>query len=127
MTRTWVWVNEVAHRLARHAARGVPGALSARLEEEWSADLATLRTPLARLRFAVGCHRAAYFISREHPVMAALPAPLPAAVLPPPRFVTSLGVDADDCAFFQGAVVSYLMIAALLVGLLGVLACGVGP
>jgi hypothetical protein len=123
MTRTWVWVNEVAHRLARHAARGVPGTLSARLEEEWSADLAVLRTPRARLRFAVGCHRAAYFISREQPVMAALPA----AGLPPPRSVTPICVDTDDCAFFQSGVVSYLMIATLLVGLLGVLAFGVGP
>jgi hypothetical protein len=68
--RTWDWVDEVAHRWIRHAARGI-------------------RPP------------------------------------PPPRSGKLICVAADDCTFFSGGMVSYVMISALLAGLLCGLAFGV--
>ena len=126
--RTWVWVDEVALRLALHAASGVPGALSRRLEEEWASDLAGLSHPFARLRFALGCWRAAFLIAREQPVTVRELPVRPAsagAPLPLPRSATLTSGIGDDCAFFRGGAIAYLMIAALLGGLLCALAFGV--
>jgi hypothetical protein len=52
--------------LVRRAARAAPGSLSARLEEEWLADLYQRTSGLSRLRFAIGCYWAGAAIGREH-------------------------------------------------------------
>ena len=52
--------------LIQHAARNAPPSLSQRLEEEWLADLAARRGPMARLRFGFGCCWATGVITREH-------------------------------------------------------------
>lgn len=56
----------MASRLIRHAARSAPATLSARLEEEWLADLMAQKGPLGRLLFALGCCWATQVIAREH-------------------------------------------------------------
>ena len=52
-----------AQWLIQRAARRVPPWLSARLEEEWLADLASRPSAAPRLRFAVSCCRAAMVIA----------------------------------------------------------------
>ena len=59
-------VDELADRLLKHAARRAPAELSARLEEEWRADMAERNTRWSRLRFALGCCWATTVIAREH-------------------------------------------------------------
>ena len=59
-------MNDVAHWLIRRAARGAPGELSERLEEEWSADLGARRSAWSRVSFAIGCIWATMVIAREH-------------------------------------------------------------
>ena len=56
---------DLAQRLLVHAARKAPGALAARLEEEWLADLQTRRGGFARWRLALGCCWATAVIARE--------------------------------------------------------------
>jgi TonB family protein len=58
--------NTLADWLIRRAARGAPGALSERLQEEWQADLLTRSSNLSRLRFGFGCCWASLWIAREH-------------------------------------------------------------
>jgi TonB family protein len=60
--------NDLAHRLIRRAARSAPPALAARLEEEWSADLAARTGTLSRLRLAIGCWWATGVITRDFAV-----------------------------------------------------------
>jgi TonB family protein len=60
------WIDRVAQRLLKRAARRAPPFLAERLEEEWLADLAARRTSVARLRLAIGCCRAASVIAHEH-------------------------------------------------------------
>jgi TonB family protein len=67
------WADEVADRLLKRAARRAPTDLSARLEEEWRADMAERDVSWSRLRFAVGCCWAVSVIAREYSG-AALPA-----------------------------------------------------
>lgn len=67
-----VWEG-VAVRLIRMAARGTPGVLCERLEEEWLASLPELDGVVPRLRFALGCLWAATMIHQE-------PAPVSAPV-----------------------------------------------
>ncbi len=52
--------------LVRRAARAAPSSLSARLEEEWLADLHERTSGLSRLRFALGCYWAGVAIGLEH-------------------------------------------------------------
>lgn len=54
-----------ARRLIEHAACKAPPALSARLAEEWLADLPARRGAIARLRFAIGCCWASKVIAHE--------------------------------------------------------------
>jgi TonB family protein len=56
--------------LIRRAAHRAPPDLAERLEEEWLADLATRRGPLARALFALGCRWAARSIALEFGVPA---------------------------------------------------------
>jgi hypothetical protein len=79
--------------LVRRAARAAPSSLSARLEEEWLADMQERTAGLSRLRFAVGCYWASVAIGLEHrpfSVPAASTAQGSASILvEPPRFVSS--------------------------------------
>ena len=54
-----------ARRLIELAARRAPPALSARLAEEWLADLPARRGAIARLSFALGCCWASKVIAHE--------------------------------------------------------------
>jgi TonB family protein len=67
--RTTQW--SLAGGLIRQAARSAPPALTARLEEEWLADLAAQSRPLGRLLFALGCCWATCVIAHEHAAAAA--------------------------------------------------------
>jgi TonB family protein len=60
----WAW--RIDRWLIRRAARSAPEPLSARLEEEWLADLAARSGALSRLRFAIGCCWATRIIAYEH-------------------------------------------------------------
>lgn len=60
------WVNEVAQRLIRHAARNAPPPLAERLEEEWLADMATRQGQMSRLLLGLGCCWATRIIVAEH-------------------------------------------------------------
>jgi TonB family protein len=53
--------------LIHHAARRAPQSLSARLEEEWLADLESRSSSLSKLRFAVGCCWATLVIANDYP------------------------------------------------------------
>jgi len=64
MSRRDAW--RMTHWLIHRAARSAPEALSARLEEEWLADLAARSGALSRLRFAIGCCWATRIIAYEH-------------------------------------------------------------
>ena len=64
--RSGGWVNEVAQRLIRHAARNAPPPLAERLEEEWLADLATRQGQMSRLLLGLGCCWATRIIVAEH-------------------------------------------------------------
>jgi TonB family protein len=60
------WADAVANRLLSRAAWRAPAALSARLEEEWRADMAERHGQWSRLRFALGCCWATSVIAREY-------------------------------------------------------------
>jgi TonB family protein len=59
--------DRVPHWLIHHAANRAPESLSARLEEEWLADLGSRSSALSRLRFAVGCCWATMVIANDYP------------------------------------------------------------
>jgi hypothetical protein len=62
--------------LIHHAARRAPEFLSARLEEEWLADLETRSSALSRLRLALGCCWATLVIVNDT-AQIRVPAPSP--------------------------------------------------
>lgn len=68
-------IDAVARCLIEHAARRVPTTLAERLREEWLADLSEDRGPIARLRLALGCFRAAFVIRGDVGVTGARTAP----------------------------------------------------
>ena len=93
MSRT---TDTLSGRLVRCAARRAPCALSARLEEEWLADLHERTSGASRLGFAFGCFWASVAIGREHraaalPVASAAPGNA-ATLIPPARFLSSRAV-----------------------------------
>lgn len=59
------WLDGIAARLIRHAARKAPPTLSERLSEEWLADLSARSGTLSQLRFALGCCWATNVIAHE--------------------------------------------------------------
>lgn len=67
-----------AQWVIHHAARHAPPSLSARLEEEWLADLEACSTLVSRLGFALGCCWATWTIVRDHPHRAA---PIPVSLV----------------------------------------------
>jgi len=85
MSQKHGWFDGVVLGLIQHAAHKAPPALSARLEEEWLADLEGHRGGFARLRFALGCAWATRVIAHE------LAAPVGAAASAGARTATLLG------------------------------------
>jgi TonB family protein len=74
-------LGSVTHWLIHQAAYRAPETLSARLEEEWLADLESRSAALSRLCFALGCCWATLVIANEYPrsrVAAAVSAVAPA-------------------------------------------------
>jgi hypothetical protein len=64
---------KISQWLIQQAARRAPDCLSARLEEEWLADMDSRSTALSKLRLAFGCCCATVVIRteyRRHPVAA---------------------------------------------------------
>jgi hypothetical protein len=57
----------VTHWFIHKAAHRAPETLSARLEEEWLADLESRSAAFSRLRFALGCCWATVVIANEYP------------------------------------------------------------
>jgi TonB family protein len=83
--------NGVTHWLIHQAAHRAPESLSARLEEEWLADLESRSAAFSRLRFAVGCCWATLVIANEYPrnrVTAASTVAAASAVAPASGFIT---------------------------------------
>jgi hypothetical protein len=82
--------------LVRRAARSAPSSLSARLEEEWLADMQERTSGLSRLRFAVGCYWASVAIGLEHrPFSVAVASTAQgnaSMMVEPPRFLSSRAV-----------------------------------
>jgi len=81
--------------LVRRAARIAPSSLSARLEEEWLADLHERTSASSRLAFALGCFWASAAIGREHrltvPVASAAQGDA-VTLVQSPRFLSSRAV-----------------------------------
>ncbi len=116
--RTQDWVDGIANRLIRRAARRAPAVLGDRLEEEWLADLAEQRGQLARLRFGIGCCWATNVIAREHAAVA----PIPAAVSAQTRGVIHFW--SGDSPFFTGRTITFVLVATLHLAVLYGLAMG---
>jgi len=70
-------IDAVARCVIEHASRRAPTTLAERLREEWLADLSEDRGPIARLRLALGCYRAAFVISQVCGAAGARAAPSP--------------------------------------------------
>lgn len=111
-------IERVTHGLIHRAARAAPASLSERLQEEWLADLQTRRSPLSRLRFAIGCCWATTVIARELHESA-----LPVTGTPlGGRFLADgLGRNAR---FFSRRSMVFLLVAGLHVGLFYALMSG---
>jgi TonB family protein len=120
--RTWDWVDGIARRVIHGAARRAPDSLSERLEEEWLADLAAQRGPIARLRFALGCCWATSVIAHEHVGVATLP-----SAAAPLTHGHTVRFRLDDSRFFTGRTITFLMVASLHAAVLYGLAMGLGP
>jgi len=101
--------------LVRRAARTAPSSLSARLEEEWLADMQERTSGLSRLRFAVGCYWASVAIGLEHrtagvAVASAAPGNVSLSV-EPARFFSSRAVTFGLVLSLHAAVFAGLMMA----------------
>jgi TonB family protein len=108
----------LSDRLVRCAARTAPPALSARLEEEWLADLYERTSGASRLRFALGCFWASAVIGREYRPLA-----VPAAgaaqgngtsLIQPPRVISSRAVTFGLVLCVHAAVFYGLMLTGTL-------------
>jgi TonB family protein len=101
--------------LVRRAARTAPSSLSARLEEEWLADLHERASSLSRLRFAVGCYWASVAIGLEHGPFSAPVASTgqghASMIVEPPRFLSSRAVTFGLVLTLHAAVFCGLMMA----------------
>lgn len=99
--------------LVRCAARTAPSSLSARLEEEWLADMQERGSRLSRLRFAVGCCWAGIAIGLQH-------RPLRVPVASGAHGVASLLIEPPGFFSSRGATFSLVLSlhAAVLCGLL---------
>jgi TonB family protein len=113
------WMDRAAGCLVHHAARRTPEPLSARLEEEWLADLAERRSGFSRLRLGFGCYWATYTIARERRVatVAAAGSALAHANVGGKTF--------ENAALFSRRTVIFLLVASLHAAVLIGLAVGV--
>jgi TonB family protein len=103
--------------LVRRAARTAPSSLSARLEEEWLADLRERASGPSRLAFAFGCFWASATIGREHrPLTAAVASAVhgnAATLIQPPGFLSSRAVTFGLVLCLHAAVFYGLMLAGM--------------
>jgi TonB family protein len=101
--------------LVRRAARTAPSSLSARLEEEWLADMHERTSGLSRLRFAVGCYWASVAIGLEHRTAGVAVASTAqgnvALIVEPPRFFSSRAVTFGLVLSLHAALFAGLMMA----------------
>jgi len=101
--------------LVRRAARTTPSSLSARLEEEWLADMQERTSELSRLRFAVGCYWASVAIGLEHRTAGVAVASTAqgdvSLIAEPPRFVSSRAVTFGLVLSLHAALFAGLMMA----------------
>jgi hypothetical protein len=101
--------------LVRRAARTAPSSLSARLEEEWLADMHERTSGLSRLRFAVGCYWASLAIGLEHRTAGVAVASTAqgdvSLIVEPPRFFSSRAVTFGLVLSLHAAVFAGLMMA----------------
>jgi TonB family protein len=109
------WIDRVARRLLKRAARRAPPFLAERLEEEWLADMAARRTSVARLRLAIGCCWAASVIAHEHGTLNVATA----------RGAKTLAAYAPADSFFTRRSAAVLIILALHAVLIYLLAAGI--
>ncbi len=125
--RAWHWVDGIERRLIDRAAYCAPYPLSARLREEWLADLAEQDGRLSRMRFAFGCCWATRVIAREHEAEVTVPE----AAVPVARFCVGhahfIRYPKDDFKLFTRPTTTFVMIALLHAGLLCSVAIGLGP
>lgn len=111
----------LTHWLIHRAARGVPASLSARLEEEWLGDMGSRKSPLSRLRFALGCCWATRVISLEHRAASvALASPAPGGKLAVSSFY-------DDVGLFSRRSSTLVLVVALHVAVFYGLIAGLRP
>jgi len=112
MSRT---TEALAIALVRRAARAAPSSLSARLKEEWLADMHERTSVLSRLRFAIGCYWAGVAIGLEHQsagVAVASTAPGNVSlVVESPRFLSSRAVTFGLVLSLHAAIFGGLMMA----------------
>jgi protein TonB len=99
------WVERWTRRLIEFAACKAPPALSARLAEEWLADLPARRGAVARLRFAFGCCWASKVIAHE--LGAALGATVGSTTVRTAALYTSTGPSFDS----RRSAVSFLIVS----------------
>ena len=99
------WAEGWARRLIEHAACKAPPALSARLAEEWLADLPARRGAIAHLRFALGCCWASKVIAHE--LGAALGATATSTTVRTAALYTSTGPSFDS----RRSAVSFLIVS----------------
>ena len=101
--------------LVRSAARTAPCSLSARLEEEWLADLHERTSGPSRLAFALGCFWASAAIGRDPQIVSVASAAHgnTATLVQPPRFVSSRAVTFGLVLCLHAAVFYGLMLAGM--------------
>jgi hypothetical protein len=114
------WMDKAAGCLVHHAARRTPEPLSARLEEEWLADLAERPSGFSRLRLGIGCYWATYTIAREQRVATVALARSQLA------HTNAAGFTTENATLFSRRTVTFLLVASLHAAVLLGLAVGVG-
>lgn len=112
MSRT---TEALAIALVRRAARAAPSSLSARLEEEWLADMHERASVLSSLGFAIGCYWAGIAIGLEHrsagrAVASTAPGNV-SLVVESPRFLSSRAVTFGLVLSLHAAIFGGLMMA----------------
>ena len=98
--------------LVRRAARTAPSSLSARLEEEWLADMQERTSALSRLRFAVGCYWASVAIGLEHRT---------AGVAVASTAPGNVSLSVEPARFFSSRAVTFGLVLSLHAAVFGVL------
>jgi TonB family protein len=98
--------------LVRRAARSAPSSLSARLEEEWLADMQERTSGLSRLRFAVGCYWASVAIGLEHRT---------AGVAVASTAPGNVSLSVEPARFFSSRAVTFGLVLSLHAAVFGVL------